>query len=215
MKNLFFALLAGTACALPLTSAHADVVGGLSKNSSSLIVAGSGSTGGSASTSGGLAGGGIGIGGNAHTGVNTDSGNTGINNRTAGSADNKGAIHTNSRMDSHTDTRLNHTQESHRTRDNSARGVTSNLTGSAHNSAAGTASVIQAAEPHTLDRAGVVALQQALRAEGFYSAGVDGIWGNNTSAALHNYQRRNNLTVNGQLDARTAQHLGLAMEPTN
>ncbi len=52
--------------------------------------------------------------------------------------------------------------------------------------------------------------QQALKTSGYYKGSVDGIDGAATRAAIRNYQRANNLTVDGRLDRATCNRLGLA-----
>ena len=53
----------------------------------------------------------------------------------------------------------------------------------------------------------VRAAQQALRARGFDPGPVDGVMGPRTSAAVREFQQKENLTVTGQLDAETRSRL--------
>ncbi|HEV7263380.1 MAG TPA: peptidoglycan-binding domain-containing protein [Falsiroseomonas sp.] len=60
-----------------------------------------------------------------------------------------------------------------------------------------------------LSPAAVRNLQQRLRALNFYEAGIDGIWGAQTQAALERFQRGRGLEATGQVNPATAQALGL------
>jgi peptidoglycan hydrolase-like protein with peptidoglycan-binding domain len=60
----------------------------------------------------------------------------------------------------------------------------------------------------------VVELQKALMAKGVYvPGGADGVFGPATKTAVSNFQRWNQLTVTGEVDARTASKLGLGNAP--
>jgi peptidoglycan hydrolase-like protein with peptidoglycan-binding domain len=49
--------------------------------------------------------------------------------------------------------------------------------------------------------------QQALQAQGFDPGPIDGVMGPRTSAAVRDFQQKENLTVTGQLDAETRARL--------
>lgn len=53
----------------------------------------------------------------------------------------------------------------------------------------------------------VRAVQQALREQGFNPGPIDGVMGPRTSAAVRDFQQKENLTVTGQLDAETRSRL--------
>jgi hypothetical protein len=53
----------------------------------------------------------------------------------------------------------------------------------------------------------VRAAQQALRDQGFNPGPIDGVMGPRTSAAVRDFQQKENLTVTGQLDAETRARL--------
>ena len=66
----------------------------------------------------------------------------------------------------------------------------------------------QSSNSQQLSQQFVADLQRNLQQQGFYHQGnVDGIWGPETSNALSNFQRRNNLQASGQLDLQTLQAL--------
>lgn len=54
-------------------------------------------------------------------------------------------------------------------------------------------------------------VQRRLRAWGYYTGSVDGIFGSRTAAAVRLFQRRNGLTVDGLVGPRTWEGLGLPM----
>jgi peptidoglycan hydrolase-like protein with peptidoglycan-binding domain len=58
----------------------------------------------------------------------------------------------------------------------------------------------------------VQAMQRALAARNLYNGKIDGMWGDKTESALRNFQSQNNLAVTGELDAPTAEKLGLQPE---
>jgi hyperosmotically inducible protein len=60
----------------------------------------------------------------------------------------------------------------------------------------------------------VRAAQEALEAKGFNPGPIDGIWGPKTSAAVSDFQRKENLTVSGRLDAPTLAKLEIAADGT-
>ncbi len=62
--------------------------------------------------------------------------------------------------------------------------------------------------------ADVRAAQQALRDEGFDAGPADGKMGPKTTAALKEFQQKNNLTVTGTLDAETRDHLLASSAPS-
>lgn len=59
----------------------------------------------------------------------------------------------------------------------------------------------------------VRAAQQALRDKGFNPGPIDGIHGPRTTAAVRDFQQKENLTVTGQLDAETSARLTAAAAP--
>ncbi len=58
----------------------------------------------------------------------------------------------------------------------------------------------------------VMKMQQTLRDKGHYSGEVDGVLGLRTRASIRGFQKTENLPVTGQLDARTADKLGVRAE---
>jgi peptidoglycan hydrolase-like protein with peptidoglycan-binding domain len=62
--------------------------------------------------------------------------------------------------------------------------------------------------------ADVRAAQQALRDKGFDAGPADGKMGPKTTAALKEFQQKNNLTVTGTLDAETRDHLLASSAPS-
>lgn len=59
-------------------------------------------------------------------------------------------------------------------------------------------------------RADVRAAQEKLTDKGYDPGPIDGIWGSRTAAVVSQYQRKENLTVTGRLDAETLGKLGVA-----
>ena len=57
--------------------------------------------------------------------------------------------------------------------------------------------------------ASVRAVQARLRALGFYSGAVDGVWGQGTAIAIENFQRVRGLQPDGQLGPATVIAMGL------
>ncbi len=53
-------------------------------------------------------------------------------------------------------------------------------------------------------------VQSRLKAGGFYSGEVDGVYSSDTAAAITRYQIRNGLQITGKLDSQTSHALGLA-----
>jgi peptidoglycan hydrolase-like protein with peptidoglycan-binding domain len=51
--------------------------------------------------------------------------------------------------------------------------------------------------------------QQQLKNDGYYTGSVDGAYGPMTRSAIRRYQRDNNMAINGRLDDRTCDRLGL------
>jgi peptidoglycan hydrolase-like protein with peptidoglycan-binding domain len=72
--------------------------------------------------------------------------------------------------------------------------------------------VFAADQPAGLDQQGIKNVQQNLSDKGFYHGRVDGIIGSQTRASIREYQKSENLTVNGRLDTETASKLGVAPE---
>jgi peptidoglycan hydrolase-like protein with peptidoglycan-binding domain len=63
--------------------------------------------------------------------------------------------------------------------------------------------------PDRLSEQEIKDLQQALNREGFDSGNVDGIWGPETRAAVSNFQERQNIAGNGELNHETLSALGV------
>ena len=61
----------------------------------------------------------------------------------------------------------------------------------------------------------IMDLQQALNREGFDSGSVDGIWGSDTRAALSNFQQRQNIAGDGELNHETLSALGVQFAEQN
>ncbi|MGE0225976.1 MAG: peptidoglycan-binding protein [Acetobacteraceae bacterium] len=64
----------------------------------------------------------------------------------------------------------------------------------------------------TLQRSSIRAVQDRLRALGFYQGATDGIWGPGTQGAIERFQQGRGLQPNGQLNPATVSALGLAPE---
>lgn len=62
----------------------------------------------------------------------------------------------------------------------------------------------------TLRPASVRILQERLRNLGFYSGGVDGVWGQSTQGAIGQFQQNRGLQPNGQLTPATIAAMGLS-----
>ncbi len=62
------------------------------------------------------------------------------------------------------------------------------------------------------DRGDVKKVQETLRDKGYYTGPVDGIMGDQTRAAIRQYQQSENLPVTGHLDSGTAGKLGVGPE---
>jgi peptidoglycan hydrolase-like protein with peptidoglycan-binding domain len=62
----------------------------------------------------------------------------------------------------------------------------------------------------TLRPSSVRALQERLRSLGFYTGGVDGIWGQSTQNAVSQFQQNRGLQPTGQLTPATVTSMGLA-----
>lgn len=60
-----------------------------------------------------------------------------------------------------------------------------------------------------LDSAGILRLQQALAAEGYYDGVIDGNWGEETTRAVLDYQHMNELTMTGKLSENDLRRLGV------
>lgn len=63
--------------------------------------------------------------------------------------------------------------------------------------------------PRNLSAGNVRAIQSRLASEGYYRAGVDGVWGPQSRQALVNFQTQNQLRADGLMDPRTANALNL------
>ncbi|MBR5009391.1 MAG: peptidoglycan-binding protein, partial [Clostridia bacterium] len=57
----------------------------------------------------------------------------------------------------------------------------------------------------------VVTLQKKLKQWGYYSGAVDGIFGSGTQKAVEYFQRKNGLTADGVVGAKTAAALGMTL----
>jgi peptidoglycan hydrolase-like protein with peptidoglycan-binding domain len=56
----------------------------------------------------------------------------------------------------------------------------------------------------------VRAIQERLRSLGFYTGGVDGVWGQSTQSAIQQFQQNRGLQPNGQLNPATVTAMGLS-----
>jgi peptidoglycan hydrolase-like protein with peptidoglycan-binding domain len=66
--------------------------------------------------------------------------------------------------------------------------------------------------PDTLQPSSVRAVQERLRNLGFYTGGVDGIWGQSTQHAIEQFQQNRGLQPNGQLTPPTVTSMGLPQD---
>ena len=57
----------------------------------------------------------------------------------------------------------------------------------------------------------VVTLQKKLKQWGYYDGAVDGVYGSGTEKAVQYFQRKNGLTADGVVGAKTAAALGMAL----
>lgn len=64
-------------------------------------------------------------------------------------------------------------------------------------------------EPSQLSEKQVSEIQQALNQKGFDAGNVDGIWGDETRAALRNFQQKQGMSESSQLDSQTLAALGV------
>ena len=64
--------------------------------------------------------------------------------------------------------------------------------------------------PDTLQPGSVRALQDRLRSLGFYTGGVDGVWGQSTERAVEQFQQNRGLQPTGQLTPATISSMGLS-----
>lgn len=64
----------------------------------------------------------------------------------------------------------------------------------------------------TLRPASVRTIQERLRSLGFYTGGVDGVWGQSTQNAIQQFQQNRGLQPNGQLNTATVTAMGLGPE---
>jgi peptidoglycan hydrolase-like protein with peptidoglycan-binding domain len=76
--------------------------------------------------------------------------------------------------------------------------------------AGGMAGFATLAQAHGYSRSEVCAAQQQLKNDGYYSGKLDCMNGPMTMSAIRNYQRDNNLAVNGRLDSQTRSKLGIS-----
>ena len=58
-------------------------------------------------------------------------------------------------------------------------------------------------------------VQQRLKEQGYYSIGVDGIWGPKTLAGVKNFQRAKGLVVDGIVGSRTEKALGVTLKSSS
>ncbi|WP_119422516.1 peptidoglycan-binding domain-containing protein [Desertibaculum subflavum] len=70
-------------------------------------------------------------------------------------------------------------------------------------------SAAAAIAPRNLSAGNVRAIQSRLAGEGYYRAGIDGVWGPRSRQALVNFQTQNQLRADGLMDPRTANALNL------
>ncbi len=63
----------------------------------------------------------------------------------------------------------------------------------------------------TMLRSDVMKVQQTLAEAGFYRAGIDGIWGPRTTAALRSYQVANGIPPTGRMDVATVDDMGVTI----
>ena len=61
----------------------------------------------------------------------------------------------------------------------------------------------------------VVTLQKKLKQWGYYNGAVDGIFGSGTEKAVQYFQRKNGLTADGVVGAKTAAALGMSLSGNN
>ena len=64
--------------------------------------------------------------------------------------------------------------------------------------------------PETLQPGSIRALQDRLRSLGFYTGGVDGVWGQSTERAIAQFQQNRGLQPTGQLTPATVSSMGLS-----
>lgn len=64
--------------------------------------------------------------------------------------------------------------------------------------------------PESLQPGSIRALQERLRSLGFYTGGVDGVWGQSTEHAIAQLQQNRGLQPTGQLTPATVSSLGLS-----
>ena len=62
----------------------------------------------------------------------------------------------------------------------------------------------------TLRASSVRAIQERLRSLGFYTGNVDGVWGQDTQAAIQKFQQNRGLQPDGQLNSPTVTAMGLS-----
>ena len=64
----------------------------------------------------------------------------------------------------------------------------------------------------TLRPSAVRAIQERLRSLGFYTGGVDGVWGQSTQTSIQRFQQNRGLQPNGQLNPATVNAIGLSQD---
>jgi peptidoglycan hydrolase-like protein with peptidoglycan-binding domain len=69
--------------------------------------------------------------------------------------------------------------------------------------------------PDQLNNSEVREIQQALNKKGFNTGKVDGIWGPETRQAVEQFQRKQNIQANGELDQHTLSALGVQLASQN
>jgi peptidoglycan hydrolase-like protein with peptidoglycan-binding domain len=62
----------------------------------------------------------------------------------------------------------------------------------------------------SLRSSSVRTIQERLRSLGFYTGGVDGVWGQSTQSAIQQFQQNRGLQPNGQLNPATVTAMGLS-----
>jgi peptidoglycan hydrolase-like protein with peptidoglycan-binding domain len=77
------------------------------------------------------------------------------------------------------------------------------------------AAAFAAHDSASLSSSNVLSVQQALNAKGYNVGRADGHWGPRSSAALRNFQQENNLSTTGNIDASTAERLGVNLSMNN
>ncbi|HZT27961.1 MAG TPA: peptidoglycan-binding domain-containing protein [Pseudolabrys sp.] len=73
----------------------------------------------------------------------------------------------------------------------------------------------QRVSPKQLSKNEIRQIQQDLKQQGFNPQKVDGIWGPDTAKAVRQFQQKNNLNGNGQLNQQTLAKLGVNPQGQN